>query len=112
MGFANLADFRGVDVDVYDLGIRSEFTHLACYSVVESRTENNEQVAFLQAEHRGDGTVHTGHPEILRVLVGQHSTCCQRRNGWRSDGFDDLAQFLLRVRANRTASDIENGAFC
>ena len=53
-----------------DLGVRREESQLAGHPVVEARAERDDQVAALQRADRGDGAVHAGHAQVLRVASG------------------------------------------
>ena len=73
-----LADLGGVDVGVDHLGAGGERVQVAGHPVVEARAQADDQVALLQAGHRGDGAVHARHAEVLRVAVGERAARHQR----------------------------------
>ena len=54
LGSPDLADLRGVDVDVNDLGVRGEGIGIAGDPVVEAGSDRDEEIGLL---HGGDGGV-------------------------------------------------------
>ncbi len=66
-----LRDLGRVDVGVHDGGLGREARQLAGDPVVEPGAERDDQVGLLQRGDRGDGAVHAGHAEVLRVAVGE-----------------------------------------
>ena len=73
-----LADLGRVDVGVDHLRARRERVEVAGHPVVEAGAEADDQVAALQPGDRGDGAVHAGHAEVLRVAVGEGAAGHQR----------------------------------
>ena len=78
VGDAVLADLGRVDVGVDHLRAGREGVEVAGDPVVEPGAEADDQVALLQAGDRGDGAVHPGHAEVLRVAVGERAAGHQR----------------------------------
>ena len=78
VGVAVLADLGRVDVGVDHLGLGRERIQLAGHPVVEPGAQRDQQVALLQRRHRGDGAVHAGHAQVLRVAVGERAARHQR----------------------------------
>lgn len=55
-------DFRRVDVDVHDFGVRSEPVQVARYPVIETRPDVDQQIRLLDRHVRRVRSVHARHP--------------------------------------------------
>ena len=108
VGGADLADLGGVDVDVHDLGVGGEQRRLAGHTVVEAGAERDEQVGFLQREHRGDRAVHARHAEVLRVRVGERAASHERRHDRGAGRLGERQQLGRRLRADDAAADVQH----
>ncbi len=97
-----------VDVNVNDLRVRSERRHLAGNSVVETRTERDEQVALLQRRDRGCRAVHAGHTETQRMRIGERTARHQRRDNRNLRELSQLAQRTGSASLQHTTTDIEH----
>ena len=53
-----LVEFRGINVDVNDLAVLGEFTHLACDAVVEADAQGQQEVGLADGVIGIDGAVH------------------------------------------------------
>ena len=63
VGAAELADFRGVHVQVNDFRVWRESVEASGGAIVEARADANQQIASLHGVIRGFGAVHTHHAE-------------------------------------------------
>ncbi len=107
---AVLADLRRVDVRVHDLGVRREGVQLAGDAVVEAGAEGDQQVRLLERGDGGDRTVHPGHPDVLRVAVGEGA---QRHQGGGDGGAGQLGEHLQLCGGtglHHPAADVEHRA--
>ena len=57
---------------------------------------------LLQAGDRGDGAVHAGHAEVLRVAVGEGAAGHQRGDDRDAGELGEHAQLLRRARRGST----------
>src|SRR6185503_9702344 len=67
VGLDVLADTRGIDIDMYDLCPTSELIQLAGHSIIESRTDRDDQVAVVDGHIGPVATVHAQHSEAERM---------------------------------------------
>ena len=93
-----------------DRCVRSKGRELAGDPVVEPCAERNQQVSLLQRAHRADCAVHTGHPHVLRVVVGEGAASHQRGDHRNPGELGELLQLLRRARDLHAASDVEHRA--
>ena len=70
-----LADFRRIDINVNHTCTRSESVKLAGYTIVETGTDRNKQIATLYGTGSGDRAMHAKHAEHLRIGI-RHNTAC------------------------------------
>ncbi len=108
VGAAHLALLGGVDVDVDDLGVRSERRDLAGDAVVETGTERDQQVAALQRRDGRRVAVHAGHAEAQRVIIGKRAAGHQRGDDVNVGHLGELAQRLGGAGLEDAATDVED----
>ena len=68
IGRLDLVQFRRVDINVDDFGIRTEQRYPAGRPVVKTCTGDNQQIAFIQRQIGTSRTVHAEHPQIKRMF--------------------------------------------
>ena len=71
----NAIKLRGINFKVNDARVRSKARRLARDAVIQTRSENQQQIGFVQGGIRSAGAVHADHSQIIRSL---------RRNGAQS----------------------------
>ncbi len=104
-----LADLRRVDVGVNHGRVRREAVQLSRHAVVEAGTQGHHEVGLLQGGHRGNGAVHSGHAQVLRVAVGQGAARHQRGHDGRAGQVGQLTQPFRCPRANDAAAHVQHG---
>ena len=106
VGRAVLADFRGVDIHVDDLGVRRKCRQAPGNAVVEPHAQGDQQVAFGQSHVGRVAAVHTRHADEIGVLRRQAAQTHQGEHGRRIGQLHELAQFFRRTRRNDAAAAI------
>ena len=110
VGVAVLADLGRVDVGVDHQRAGREGLEVAGDPVVEPGAEADDQVALLQPGHRGDGAVHAGHAEVLRVAVGERAAGHQRGDDRDPGQLGQPRQLGAGAGADHAAADVEDRA--
>jgi hypothetical protein len=105
-----LGDLGRVDVGVHDQRVRREAGQLAGHPVVEPGAERDDEVRLLQRAHRGDGAVHAGHPQVLRVAVRERAAGHQRGDHRDPGELGEPAQLRRRVRLQHATADVQDRA--
>jgi len=98
----------GTSAGVDDRRARGEAVELAGDAVVEAGAEAHEQVALLQGGHRGDAPVHAGHPQVLRVAVGERAAGHQGRDDGDAGQLGEDAQLGGRAGLQHAAADVQH----
>ena len=80
-----------INIDVHDSCARCEGVQLAGHAVIEARTQSHNQVCALQCSNRWNRTVHSRHLEVVRVRIGESSTCGKRCHDGRVGQFHQRA---------------------
>ena len=92
------------------LRVRRERVEVAGDPVVEAGAQADDQVAALQAGDRGDGAVHAGHAEVLRVAVGEGAAGHQRGDDRHAGQLGEHPQLLGGAGADHAAADVQHRA--
>ena len=91
-----LADFRGVDVYVYLLGLQGECARLAGDAVVEAHPQGDQQIGLLDGEAGIGHAVHTRHSDAQDVIVGERANAQQGRDDRNLRLLGQLAKLGVR----------------
>ena len=103
----DLADLRGVDVEVDDASARRELLDLAGDAIVEARADGDQQVAVLDRVVRERRAVHAEHAQ-RQVAGGVHrADAHQRRHHRNLETLGEFAQLGRRVAVDHPAADVE-----
>ena len=105
-----LADRRGVDVDVDDLGLGGEVGQVAGDAVVEAGADGDEAVGFLHGVVGEGAAVHAQHVEALGVALVERAQP-QEGGGAGDIGLvGELAQDPVSSGDDGPAADVQNRA--
>ena len=85
-----------------------EGVEVAGHPVVEPGAQADDQVAALEAGDRGDGAVHAGHAEVLRVAVGEGAPGHQRGDERDAGELGEHLELAGRAGADDPAADVED----
>ena len=102
---------RGVDVDMDDLRVRGELVDVPRDAVVETGTEDQQQVALVHGPVAIGRAVHAEplHRQAVRLGEGAHAHECG--GDGNVGAFGKREQFLVRARRDDAAAYIEHGPF-
>ena len=97
IGLYVLAELRLVNVKVYDLGLLGICAERACYAIVKTHADCNQDIAFIGLYVGSQITVHTEHTHVERVVrwqggKSQKGACCGQVSL-----LDESGQFLLGI---------------
>ena len=111
VGSADLGDLSGVDIDVDDRGLRGEGVWPTGDPVIEAGPQADDDIGPLKGSDGGDGTVHSGHPQVERVITGHDVQRGQRGDEWRPNELDELGQVVGgHLRTVQATTEVEHGA--
>ncbi len=106
IGLHELAELRGIDIDMDLHGILAELARYAENAVVETRAHGHHQVAFHDRAVGIGGAVHARSVEAQRMRIREHALAQQGRCHRNLQFFRQRQQFVLGVRQDRSvASD-------
>ena len=110
VGGTDLGDLSRVDIDVDDRGPRGEGVRSTGDPVIEAGPQADDDVCPLKGSDGGDGTVHSGHPQVERVLTGHDIQRSECGDEWRSNELDELRQVVGRhLRTVQATAEVEDG---
>ena len=111
VGGADLGDLGGVDVDVDHRGLGGEGVRLAGDAVIEAGSQADDDVGPLQGPDGGHSAVHSGHPQVERVLAGHDVQGGQGGDKGRSNELDELRQILGgNLRPVQATAQVKDGS--
>ena len=93
-----LADLRGIDLQVDDLGFRREVLQAAGDAVVEAHTDADEEVRLADRDVVPVHPVHPGHPQVQRMCAGEAADAEQGRDHRDVGLLGQLPDLRERVR--------------
>ncbi len=89
-------------------GLRGEARQVAGDAVVEAGAESDQQIRLLQRGNGSDRPVHAGHPEVLRVAVGERAPGHQGGDDRDAGELGQLQQLLGGVCLEHPAAHVEH----
>ena len=104
-----LANRRRINIDMDDLGTRTELGHLPGHAIIKPGADGNHQVGIMDGHVGHVGAVHTEHPQGQRMLTGERA---QGHQGLVHGDLGQLGQFAnLRRCAGQlhAAADVDDG---
>ena len=111
VGGADLGDLGRVDVDVDDRGLRGEGVWPTGDPVIEAGPQADDDIGPLQGPDGGNGSVHSGHLQVERMLTGHDVQRGQRGDERRPDEIDELGQVIGgHLRTIQATAEVEDGA--
>ena len=110
VGHDHLAAFRGIDVDVDDLGVLAELRGLADDAVVEARADIDQQVALDHRLVGVGGAVHAEHAERKRVGLREDALAEQGGGHRRVEGLGEVHQLLVGAGDHRALAGEDHRA--
>ena len=91
-----------------DLCVRGERCEVTRDTVIETRTDRNEQVRLLECGDSRHVAVHAGHAHVLRVGVRERAAGHERRGHRNLRCFSQAQQLCGSAGADDTAADVEH----
>ena len=95
-----LADLRGVELDVDDLGAPRERREVAGDAIVEAEPHADDEVGLLDGAVDVHLAVHAGHAEVERMRLGKRADPEQRRDDGNAGSLGQRAQLIVGVAEN------------
>ena len=104
-----LADRRGVDVDMDDLGLGGEGGQIAGDAIVEAGADGDQAIALLHGVVGERAAVHAQHVERLGIHLVESAQAQQRGGDGDIAGLGHLPQRLVGAGQDHATADVEHG---
>ena len=107
-----LRDLGRIDVDVDELGVRSELVELAGDAIVEAGADRADQVSLIHRVVRCSRSVHAEHPEPLIAFGRERPEPHQSARDRKAVACGQCAQLLGGIAEDDAAADIKHRPLC